>query len=168
MRLQLAAVVAVSLLTGGRPTSVLTAEPNDNRVPGGTVTDSGLTLAIEARRVMWYPDGDSLPGRETFAFAEVGKAPLVPGPLLRVRTGTTVRIRIHNPDLPDTLRIILHPLIQAATGDPHRNSAGCVRRAAVHRSKAGQLLLSRHCDRAAQLCVQHEGIAGGSNHRRLG
>src|SRR5688500_2564570 len=106
------AVLLAFLLTAGSPTGVLPiAQPNDNRTPAGTVSDSGLTLSLEARRVMWYPEGDSLRGRFTEAFGESGKEPTVPGPLARVRAGTVVRLRVSNTDLQDTLRIVLAPAL---------------------------------------------------------
>ena len=98
-----------------KPVAPPIAQPNDNRTPAGTVSGSGVTLALEARRVMWHPDGDSLRGRSTEAFAEAGKAPTVPGPLLRVRAGTPVRIRVQNVDLPDTLRLLLTASMRADT-----------------------------------------------------
>src|ERR1051325_1670089 len=52
--------------------------PNDNRSPAGTKRNDTLTVALEARRAMWYPNGDSSQGREVEAFAEEGRAPLVP------------------------------------------------------------------------------------------
>ena len=91
------------------------AEPNDNRTPVGALSDSGLTVNLEARRVVWHPDGDSLPGRSTEAFAEAGKAPSVPGPLVRVRAGTPVRFRVHNVDVGDTLRLLLPNVLRADT-----------------------------------------------------
>jgi manganese oxidase len=98
------------MLTGGAPGAVLpVAQPNDNRMAAGTVSDSGVTLSLEAKRVMWHPDGDSLRGRFTEAFAETGKEPMVPGPIVRVRAGTAVRVRVSNTDLADTLRFILAP-----------------------------------------------------------
>jgi manganese oxidase len=109
MRYLIAVLVAV-LFAGGTPGSVLpTAQPNDNRTPAGAVGDSGVTLSLEAKRVMWYPDGDSLRGRFTEAFGEAGKEPMVPGPLVRVRAGTPVRFRVSNADLADTLMFVLPP-----------------------------------------------------------
>jgi FtsP/CotA-like multicopper oxidase with cupredoxin domain len=103
-------VLVAFLLTGGtRAIVVPIAQPNDNRTPAGVVTDSGVTLNLEARRVMWHPDGDSLRGRSTEAFAEAGKEPTVPGPLVRVRAGTRVRFRVTNSDIPDTLRLLFPP-----------------------------------------------------------
>lgn len=101
-------VLGFLLFTGGAaPAALPTAHPNDNRAPAGSVSDSGLTIDLEARRVMWYPDGDSLPGRFTEAFGERGKAPVIPGPLVRVRAGTTVRFRVSNTDIADTLRFLV-------------------------------------------------------------
>jgi len=62
-----------------------------------------LTIALEARWAMWYPNGDSLQGREVEVFAEEGKAPLVPGPLVRVPVGTTVILTVRNTESQDTL-----------------------------------------------------------------
>ena len=102
------AVLLAFLLTGSAPASLVPiAQPNDNRTPAGAVSDSGVTLNLEARRVMWHPNGDSLRGRSTEAFSEAGKAPTVPGPLVRVRAGTQVRFRVNNADIPDTLRFLL-------------------------------------------------------------
>jgi hypothetical protein len=36
------------------------AEPNDNRTPAGTLSDSGLTVTVGAWRVKWHPDGGEL------------------------------------------------------------------------------------------------------------
>jgi FtsP/CotA-like multicopper oxidase with cupredoxin domain len=116
MRARSAVLLGVCVLNGS-PGAVAPpiAGPNDNRTPAGVVTDSGVTLTLEARRVMWHPDGDSLRGRSTEAFAEVGKAPTVPGPLLRVRAGTPVRIRVRNHDLPDTMRLFLPNILRGDT-----------------------------------------------------
>ncbi len=107
MRHLLAAFLAV-FLTGIRwaPVSPV-AQPNENRTPAGTLDAAGLVLRLDARRVVWHPDGDSLAGRYTEAFAERGKQPMVPGPLARVRAGTAARFVVNNTDLPDTLRFVL-------------------------------------------------------------
>ena len=111
MRYQPAFLLAV-LVAGATPSGVLpTAQPNDNRTPAGIVGDSGVTLSLEAKRVMWYPNGDSLRGRSTEAFGESGKEPSVPGPFVRVRAGAVVRFRVTNTDIPDTLRFLLTPAL---------------------------------------------------------
>jgi FtsP/CotA-like multicopper oxidase with cupredoxin domain len=45
---------------------------------------------------MWHPDGDRAPGAEVPAFAEAGKPPEIPGPLIRVPAGTDVALTVHN------------------------------------------------------------------------
>lgn len=116
MRAKSAVLAGVLFLApSAEPAAPPVAQPNDNRTAAGTASESGLTVNLEARRVMWHPDGDSLRGRSTEAFAEAGKAPSVPGPLVRVRAGTPVRLRVHNVDLADTLRVMLPNILRADT-----------------------------------------------------
>src|SRR5918995_2488771 len=68
------------------------AAPNDNRTSAGTLRDGVLTISLEATLSMWHPDGDSLPGLPIEVFAEPGKQPAAPGPLVRVRAGTEIRV----------------------------------------------------------------------------
>ncbi|HET9276408.1 MAG TPA: multicopper oxidase domain-containing protein, partial [Gemmatimonadales bacterium] len=78
------------------------AAPNDNARPAGILRDGVLTLRLEVKEAMWYPGGDTLPGRAAAAFAEVGEDPLTPGPLVRVPAGTDVRFLVSNPRSGDT------------------------------------------------------------------
>jgi FtsP/CotA-like multicopper oxidase with cupredoxin domain len=77
---------------GTAPVAVATA----NTRPAGSLAHGVLTLELEARRTIWYPEGDSLPGRETLAFGETSGPTVVPGPLVRVPAGTTVELTIRN------------------------------------------------------------------------
>jgi FtsP/CotA-like multicopper oxidase with cupredoxin domain len=45
---------------------------------------------------VWYPEGADGPGLSVAAFAEEGKPLQNPGPLIRVRAGTNVRVMLHN------------------------------------------------------------------------
>jgi len=83
------------------------AQPNDNRVSAGRLRDGVLQVSLEAVRAMWHPDGDSLPGLAVEAFAETGRLPSAPGPLLRVPQGTTIRAQIRNGLAGDTLTFVL-------------------------------------------------------------
>ncbi|HEX9395081.1 MAG TPA: multicopper oxidase domain-containing protein, partial [Gemmatimonadales bacterium] len=69
---------------------------NDNRQPAGTLALGVLTLRLEARLGTWHPDGDDAPGAAVPAFAEWGRAPEIPGPLIRVPAGTDVAITLRN------------------------------------------------------------------------
>jgi FtsP/CotA-like multicopper oxidase with cupredoxin domain len=74
----------------------LVADYNANTAPAGTATGFTLTLALEARRAMWYPEGPSKPGRELATLGEVNRTPTVPAPLIRIAVGTTVRASVRN------------------------------------------------------------------------
>ena len=70
---------------------------NDNRVPAGRLEDGLLTLRLEVRRGMWHVLGDDEPGAEVLAFAEEGKSPQIPGPMIRVPLGTEIDVTVSNP-----------------------------------------------------------------------
>ena len=75
--------------------------PNDNRIPAGRLRGDTLQLRLEVRMATWRPEADSGPAIAVAAFAEAGKVPSIPGPLIRVRTGTTIVASITNA-LPDS------------------------------------------------------------------
>ena len=89
---------------------------NDNRREAGTLRDGTLTLRLDVREGDWRPDGDGAPGLVVRAFGEEGKAPQVPGPLLRIPRGTVVHAFVRN-----TLRdstVVLHGLAEPGTDAP--------------------------------------------------
>ncbi len=69
---------------------------NDNRTPAGRFAGSELRISLDAREAMWHPDGDENPGVPMLAFAESGRRPQIPGPLIRVRAGTVVVATVRN------------------------------------------------------------------------
>ncbi len=83
---------------------------NDNRTPAGTLENGILTIRLEAREGEWHPDRDSDPGVVVQAFAEQGKQPQIPGPLIRVKEGTEIHAFVRNVLGKDTLT--LHGLYQ--------------------------------------------------------
>ena len=78
------------------PATVSRVVINDNRAPAGTLRNGVLTLQLEARLADWHPEGDSAEGATVPAFAERGRAPRIPGPLIRVPAGTRVVVTVHN------------------------------------------------------------------------
>ena len=70
--------------------------PNDNRRAAGSLKNGVLTLRLEVRTGVWHPEG--LRGDSVVApvFAEVGKPPQVPGPLIRVPAGTMIEATLRN------------------------------------------------------------------------
>jgi FtsP/CotA-like multicopper oxidase with cupredoxin domain len=92
--------------TATRGDAVPRAVANDNRTPAGTLRDGVLTLSLEVRPTRWHPEADDGPGEEVLAFSESGRAPSIPGPLVRVPAGTRVVVRVRNarPDSAITVR----------------------------------------------------------------
>jgi len=78
------------------------AVANDNRTPAGVRVGDTLVLRLTVGPAAWHILGDSNPSFTVLAFAEQGKAPSIPAPLLRVRVGTPIRVSVRNP-LDDTL-----------------------------------------------------------------
>lgn len=72
------------------------AQVNDNRVPAGTRSGQTLTLSLDVVEAAYQAEGEHDPVVRILAFAETGKAPTVPAPLLRAPLGTTVRLTIRN------------------------------------------------------------------------
>lgn len=94
-------------LTGAcaRPERLAVVQANDNRLPAGTWRGDTLDVQLEVRQGRWYPQSDTGPYVDAPAFAERGKAPQIPGPLIRARTGSIIALTIRN-TLPDsTLRL---------------------------------------------------------------
>jgi manganese oxidase len=71
-------------------------EPNDNRVPGGTLSNGVLHLQLDMVYAAWRPDADVDTTVTVMTFAEHGSAPRIPGPLLRAVQGTRVSITLTN------------------------------------------------------------------------
>src|SRR5687767_1655087 len=69
---------------------------NDNRRPTGRLSGGTLTLALDIVEAAWQPEGEHDPVVRVLAFAEPGKTPVVPGPLLRAPIGTLVRLTLRN------------------------------------------------------------------------
>ena len=72
------------------------ANANDNRAPAGRYVGDTLVLRLAATTAVWHFVGDSNPPLTVAAFAEEGKAPTIPAPLIRVRTGTPIHVTIEN------------------------------------------------------------------------
>ncbi len=70
--------------------------PNDNRSPAGALRGGTLELRLEARPVAWRPHNDSARTIAVMAFAEEGRRPQIPGPLIRVPQGTEIRLSVRN------------------------------------------------------------------------
>jgi FtsP/CotA-like multicopper oxidase with cupredoxin domain len=94
-----------------------TVAANDNRAPAGILSNGTLNLSLEARVGNWSPDGPGTAGTPIEAFGEPGKPLQIPGPLVRVPSGTTVVARVRNA-VPGTV-LAMHGMADrpAAAGD---------------------------------------------------
>lgn len=91
-----AAVFFIWLVPSGYAHEPEPISANQNRTPGGVLRDGVLTIALEARAGLWRPQRDAGDGVVVPAFGEVGKPLQIPGPLIRVRSGTQLRITLRN------------------------------------------------------------------------
>ncbi|HEX7023694.1 MAG TPA: multicopper oxidase domain-containing protein, partial [Gemmatimonadales bacterium] len=117
------AVVLVALLgAGGSGTTrspepdLVHVRPNDNRIPAGELANGVLTVHLEVRRGVWHPEGPAGDSVTAAVFAEEGKAPQVPGPLIRVPAGTVIEATVRN-RLPDSAVTVQGLATRPATRD---------------------------------------------------
>jgi FtsP/CotA-like multicopper oxidase with cupredoxin domain len=103
---------AAAFLMHGGPAIV----GNDNRVAAGTLAGHVLHVSMAARWGTWHPASPNDVGIPMRAFAEAGKPPQIPGPLLRVPLGTEIVLTLHNAIPATTLTV--HGLVdRPAFGD---------------------------------------------------
>jgi len=96
LRIGAAVLVLITLpaLTSAQPGALISA--NDNRESAGTLTSNVLTLNLVAERGEWQPEGPKGQTVSVYAFREERGSLLIPGPLIRVRTGTEIHVSIRN------------------------------------------------------------------------
>jgi imidazolonepropionase-like amidohydrolase len=78
------------------PAPVARALANDHTERAGRMVAGELHVELEAVEAEWFPLGPEGPRIVTPAFAEVGRAPSVPGPLIRAAAGTPVVVTVTN------------------------------------------------------------------------
>jgi manganese oxidase len=94
-----AAVVAFSVsvaLPARAVTQQVVAEANPNVSAAGQYEAGRLHVGLEMRMARWHPDGKDGTGLLIPVFAETGRAPQVPAPLLRMPAGTEVVVTLRN------------------------------------------------------------------------
>jgi FtsP/CotA-like multicopper oxidase with cupredoxin domain len=69
---------------------------NTNQYAAGILSKSGLTVELEIREGAFYPEDESGPSLQVFAFAEAGKQLQIPGPMIRIPQDTWVQVTVHN------------------------------------------------------------------------
>lgn len=112
------------------------AAAHDNRTSAGQLKDRRLTLRLEIATARWQPEGETGPTRTVQVFVEEGRAPQVPGPLIRVPEGTEIHVAVRN-RLADVAR--LHGMM-TRPGDPGASAEiapGAVREFRFNAGQAG-------------------------------
>ena len=69
---------------------------NTNQYAAGILSKDGLTVELEIREGEFYPEDESGPSLQVFAFGEAGKQLQIPGPMIRIPQDTWVHVTIHN------------------------------------------------------------------------
>jgi len=69
---------------------------HNNHQHAGALRHGELALNLTIARGEWHPEADDGDALAVYAFGEVGKPLQNPGPLIRVRQGTKVRVNLHN------------------------------------------------------------------------
>jgi len=93
----LAIVSAALVFASSTPHRALpVVRPNPNVERAGVRRDGVLTVTLEAKESTWRLNGPSRPPITIEAFSEAGKAPLIPGPLVRAPRGAELRIAVRN------------------------------------------------------------------------
>lgn len=92
----LMAILFVASTVPAAAQTIPAASANDNRAPAGTLRDGVLSLHLELRPAVWYPEQEGKAHLTVSAFAEEGHAPLIPGPMVRVPEGTEIAANIRN------------------------------------------------------------------------
>jgi FtsP/CotA-like multicopper oxidase with cupredoxin domain len=94
------ALLAITLVVASAAPAVGQTIPaaaaNDNRTPAGILRDGVLSLHLEMRPAVWYPEEEGKAHLIVGAFAEEGHTPQIPGPMVRVPEGTEIAASIHN------------------------------------------------------------------------
>ncbi len=78
------------------PSAAGAVSTNDNRRPAGRLEENVLNLRLYAGVGSWCPEGPQGAPIEIAAFGEEGADLSIPGPLIRVREGTTVALTLRN------------------------------------------------------------------------
>jgi manganese oxidase len=78
------------------PKSLARITANDNRRAAGTLRNGKLELTLSIVNAQWFPEDESGPSIDMQAFAEDGRAPEIPGPMIRVPEGTEIHVTLRN------------------------------------------------------------------------
>ena len=124
-------LLVLALLAGSAPRATGDGPPailaNGNTRPAGRITRDTLVLRLVATVGLWCPEEDAGPCVTVQAFGEEGRAPTIPGPLVRVRAGMTIVATVRNAVPGATLVVRGLETRPAATEDTIQVAPGATR-----------------------------------------
>lgn len=97
---------ALAITTGSCGADLMTVRANDNRTPAGRMRGDTLHLRMVIATAEWYPGASDGSHISVTAFAEEGRAPQIPGPLIRVSEGTVIDVTLRNGLADSTIRVV--------------------------------------------------------------
>ena len=109
---------------------------NQNLATAGRLSKGTLTVALDVVEAAWQPEGSTDPVVRVLALAEPGRAPQVPGPLLRAPAGTTLRLTLRNRSDSAIMLSGFRPALKAADDTVHL-AAGATREIVARLDSAG-------------------------------
>jgi len=112
------------------------ATTNDNRRSAGALRNGKLELKLDIVNAQWFPEDESGPSIAMQAFAEEGRAPEIPGPMIRVPEGTEIHVTIRNSLALDA---VVHGLVTrpSSTDNALKIPAGAAREVTFQAGAAG-------------------------------
>ena len=125
-----------STLNSGVKPPLARIATSDNRQPAGRLEGRTLTVRLEARNGVWYPEAQDGYGVPVAAFGEEGKPLQNPGPLIRVRSGTEVRALVRN-SLDKPLTLFGFAEMRGLAADTFVVDPGAVRELRFHAKEPG-------------------------------
>jgi|SRR5579872_3521056 len=163
-RLIALAAIVTTVMGTPPPRALPTARPNANRDRAGRLEHGVLTVALEANETQWTAVGSNQLPLQIAAFSETGKAPLLPGPLIRAPQGTELRVSLRN-SLPVPLTFLLPAAIHGGTDPEAMDSLvvgpGAVRQITTSASVPGNYIYRAIApDQASQLAEMTGALAG--------
>ena len=87
---------AVLLTASGRAFAPAVLVPNPNSASAGRLSNGVLSVDLDVTTARWNPEATHLAMSDVVAFAERGKPPSIPAPLVRAPAGTEVHFSIRN------------------------------------------------------------------------
>lgn len=149
------ALLACLLLIAAAPAAPRVALPvveaNDNRTPAGRLRDGVLTLDLVVVMARWYPEANDGPFVELPVFAEEGKAPTIPGPLVRVPVGTRIRLSVRNALADSSVSLLGYGITKDGDTTGVTLAPNERREFMITASQAGTFLYGAHADYPASV-----------------